>query len=33
MQSATGLLYLAMGAVLAGEAVARGLLFVTAMPL
>ena len=33
MQSATGLLYLAMGAVLAGEAVARGLLVVTAMPL
>lgn len=33
MQSATGLLYLAMGAVLGGEAVARGLLFVTAIPL
>ncbi|MPZ23355.1 MAG: hypothetical protein GEU28_07385 [Dehalococcoidia bacterium] len=33
MQSATGLLYLAMGAVLGGEAVARGLMFVTAIPL
>jgi hypothetical protein len=33
MQSATGLLYLAMGAVLAGEAVGRGLMFVTAIPL
>ena len=33
MQSATGLLYLAMGAVLGGEALARGLLFVTAIPL
>lgn len=33
MQSATGLLYLAMGAVLGGEAVGRGLMFVTAIPL
>jgi hypothetical protein len=30
MMSATGLLYIAVGAVLAGEAVGRGLLFVTA---
>lgn len=33
MMSATGLLYIAMGAVLAGEALARGLLFTTAKPL
>lgn len=32
MMSATGLLYVAMGAVLAGEALARGLQFVTAIP-
>ena len=32
MMSATGLLYIAMGAVLAGEALARGLLFATAAP-
>jgi hypothetical protein len=32
MMSATGLLYIAVGAVLAGEAVGRGLLFVTASP-
>jgi hypothetical protein len=32
MMSATGLLYIAVGAVLAGEAVGRGLLFVTAAP-
>lgn len=33
MMSATGLLYIAMGAVLAGEALARGMLFATAAPL
>jgi len=33
MMSATGLLYIAMGAVLAGEALARALLFTTAKPL
>jgi hypothetical protein len=33
MMSATGLLYLAMGAVLAGEVLARALLFTTARPL
>jgi hypothetical protein len=33
MMSATGLLYIAMGAVLAGEIVARALLFTTAKPL
>lgn len=33
MMSATGLLYLAMGAVLAGEVLARALLFTTAKPL
>jgi hypothetical protein len=32
MMSATGLLYIAVGAVLAGEAIGRGLLFVTAAP-
>lgn len=32
MTSATGLLYVAVGAVLAGEVLARGLLFVTAVP-
>jgi hypothetical protein len=32
MMSATGLLYIALGAVLAGEVLARGLLFVTAVP-
>ncbi len=32
MMSATGLLYIAVGAVLAGEALGRGLLFVTASP-
>lgn len=32
MMSATGLLYVAMGAVLAGEALARGLQFATAIP-
>jgi hypothetical protein len=32
MMSATGLLYIAVGSVLAGEALARGLLFVTAAP-
>lgn len=32
MMSATGLLYIAVGAVLAGEALARGLLFVTGAP-
>ncbi len=32
MMSATGLLYIAVGAVLAGEALGRGLLFVTAAP-
>ncbi len=32
MMAATGLLYLALGAVLAGEALARGLQFVTAIP-
>jgi hypothetical protein len=32
MMSATGLLYIAVGAVLAGEAVGRGLLFVTGAP-
>lgn len=31
-QSATGLLYIAMGAVIAGEVIARGLLLVTAVP-
>lgn len=33
MMSATGLLYIAMGGVLAGEVLARGLLFTTAKPL
>ena len=33
MRSATGLLYIAVGAVLAGEALARGLLFVTGAPI
>ncbi len=33
MMSATGLLYIAVGAVLAGEALARGLLFVTGAPI
>jgi hypothetical protein len=33
MMSATGLLYLAMGAVLAGEVLARALMFSTARPL
>jgi len=32
MMSATGLLYIAVGAILAGEAVGRGLLFVTGAP-
>lgn len=32
MMSATGLLYIAVGAVLAGEAIGRGLLFVTGAP-
>jgi hypothetical protein len=32
MMSATGLLYIAVGAILAGEALARGLLFVTGAP-
>ncbi len=32
MMSATGLLYIAMGAVLAGEVLARGILFATAVP-
>jgi hypothetical protein len=32
MMSATGLLYIAVGAVLAGEALGRGLLFVTGAP-
>ena len=32
MMSATGLLYIAMGAVMAGEVLARGLLFATAIP-
>ena len=32
MMSATGLLYIAVGAVLAGEALGRGLLFVTGVP-
>ena len=32
MMSATGLLYIAVGAVLVGEVLARGLLFVTAAP-
>jgi hypothetical protein len=32
MMSATGLLYIALEAVLAGEVLARGLLFVTAVP-
>jgi hypothetical protein len=32
MMSATGLLYIAVGALLAGEAVGRGLLFVTGAP-
>jgi len=32
MMSATGLLYIAVGAVLSGEALARGLLFVTGVP-
>jgi hypothetical protein len=32
MQSATGLLYIAMALVLAGEVLARGLLFVSAVP-
>jgi hypothetical protein len=32
MMSATGLLYIAVGAILAGEAIGRGLLFVTAAP-
>lgn len=33
MMSATGLLYIAVGSVLAGEALARGLLFVTGSPI
>lgn len=33
MQSATGLLYIAMGAVFAGEVLARGLMFMTGRPL
>ena len=33
MMSATGLLYIAMGGVLAGEVLARALLFTTAKPL
>jgi hypothetical protein len=33
MQSATGLLYIAMGAVFAGEVLARGLFFLTAKPI
>jgi hypothetical protein len=33
MQSATGLLYIAMGAVFAGEVLARGLMFLTAKPI
>jgi hypothetical protein len=33
MMSATGLLYIAVGSVLAGEALARGLLFVTGAPI
>jgi hypothetical protein len=33
MQSATGLLYICMGAVFAGEVLAKGLLFLTARPL
>jgi hypothetical protein len=32
MMSATGLLYIAVGAILAGEALGRGLLFVTGAP-
>jgi len=32
MQSATGLLYLAMALVLSGEVLGKGLLFVTAVP-
>jgi hypothetical protein len=32
MQSATGLLYICMGAVFAGEVLAKGLLFLTARP-
>ena len=32
MMSATGLLYIAVGAVLVGEVLARGLLFLTAEP-
>lgn len=32
MQSATGLLYIAMGAVFAGEVLAKGLMFITARP-
>jgi len=32
MQSATGLLYIAMALVLAGEILAKGLLLVTAVP-
>ncbi|MGD9935674.1 MAG: hypothetical protein AB7T37_18405, partial [Dehalococcoidia bacterium] len=32
MQSATGLLYICMGAVFAGEVLAKGLMFITAKP-
>ena len=32
MQSATGLLYVSMALVIAGEVLAKGLLFVTAVP-
>jgi hypothetical protein len=32
MQSATGLLYICMGAVFAGEVLAKGLMFLTARP-
>jgi hypothetical protein len=32
MMSATGLLYIAVGAVLVGEVLARGLLFLTGVP-
>ena len=33
MQSATGLLYIAMGAVFCGEVLAKGLMFLTGRPL
>jgi hypothetical protein len=33
MQSATGLLYIGMGAVFVGEVLAKGLMFLTARPL